>query len=74
MTSTRPSRGRGLRRLRRSLLTLVLLAGTFQAGRLAERAIWPCRLQPVAALVAPLLGQRMPGPKLCDLLLRLPGV
>jgi hypothetical protein len=59
--------------LRRTLLLVVLLGGTFQAGRLAERAIWPCRLRPVAALVAPLLGQQLPGPELCELLLKLPG-
>jgi hypothetical protein len=51
---------------------LVLLAGSFQAGRLTERAIWPCRLRPVAVLVAPLLGQTLPSAQLCDLMLRLP--
>jgi hypothetical protein len=54
------------------VLTVVVLAGTFQAGRIAERAQWPCRIQPVAALVAPLLGQEMPSAELCELLLRLP--
>ena len=63
--------------LKRRLLVLVLLLGSFQAGRLTERAQWPCRLRPLAALVAPLvaplIGQTMPGPQLCELLLRLPG-
>ena len=49
-----------------------MLAGAFQAGRLTERAIWPCRLRPIAALVAPLLGQNLPSPQLCDLMLKLP--
>lgn len=59
--------------LKRTLLLLVLLLGSFQAGRLTERAQWPCRLRPLAALVAPLLGQELPGPQLCELLRRLPG-
>ena len=63
--------------LKRTLLLLVLLLGSFQAGRLTERAQWPCRLRPLAAivapLVAPLIGQPMPSPELCALLLRLPG-
>lgn len=59
--------------LKRRLLLLVLLVGSFQAGRITERAQWPCRLRPLAAVVAPLLGQEMPGPQLCALLLRLPG-
>ena len=59
--------------LKRRLLVLVLLLGSFQAGRLTERAQWPCRLRPLAALVAPLIGQTMPAPQLCELLLRLPG-
>ncbi len=59
--------------MKRTLLLLVLLLGSFQAGRLTERAQWPCRLRPLAALVAPLLGQELPGPQLCELLLRLPG-
>ena len=54
------------------LLASVLLLGSFQAGRLTERAIWPCRLRPVAALVAPLLGQALPSAQLCELLLVLP--
>ena len=56
------------------LLMAILLLGSFQAGRLAERAIWPCRLRPVAALVAPLLGQTMPSEQLCELLLVLPSL
>jgi len=60
------------RSLKRAVLTMVVLAGTFQAGRIAERAQWPCRIQPVAALVAPLLGQEMPSAELCELLLRIP--
>ncbi|MEA5414188.1 hypothetical protein [Synechococcus sp. BA-132 BA5] len=60
--------------MKRSLLLLVLVAGAFQAGRLTERAIWPCRLRPVAALVAPLLGQELPSPQLCELMLSLPNV
>lgn len=59
--------------LKRTLLLLVLLLGSFQAGRLTERAQWPCRLRPLAALVAPLIGEPMPSPELCALLLRLPG-
>ena len=56
----------------RFVLLLVLLLGSFQLGRLSERAVWPCRLRPVAALVAPLLGQEMPSTELCELLLQLP--
>lgn len=58
--------------LKRSLLLVVLAGGSFQLGRLSERAVGPCRLRPVAALVAPLLGQEMPSPELCDLLLKIP--
>lgn len=58
--------------MKRTLLVVVLLAGSFQAGRLTERAIWPCRLRPVTALVAPLLGQTMPSEQVCDLIQRLP--
>jgi hypothetical protein len=58
--------------MKRTLLVAVLLAGSFQAGRLTERAIWPCRLRPIAALVAPLLGQDLPSPQLCELMLKLP--
>jgi hypothetical protein len=60
------------RLLQRSLLVLVLAGGSFQLGRLSERAVWPCRLRPVARLVAPLLGQQMPSRELCDLLLKIP--
>ncbi|MGB5241068.1 MAG: hypothetical protein WBN80_10555 [Prochlorococcaceae cyanobacterium] len=59
--------------MKRNLLALVLIAGSFQAGRITERAIWPCRLRPLAALVAPLLGQELPSPQLCELMLSLPG-
>ncbi|MCP9773599.1 hypothetical protein KBY66_13415 [Synechococcus sp. Tobar12-5m-g] len=58
--------------MKRTLLVGLLLAGAFQAGRLTERAIWPCRLRPLAGLVAPLLGQELPSPELCDLMLKLP--
>lgn len=58
--------------MKRTLLVGVLVVGGFQAGRLTERAIWPCRLRPLAALVAPLLGQELPSPELCELLLKLP--
>ncbi len=54
------------------LLLAVLLLGSFQAGRLAERLILPCRLRPLAALVAPLLGQPLPSHHLCELLLLVP--
>ena len=60
------------RLLQRSLLVVVLAGGSFQLGRLSERAVWPCRLRPVAKLVAPLLGQEMPSLELCELLLQLP--
>jgi hypothetical protein len=59
--------------MKRNLLALVLIVGSYQAGRLTERAIWPCRLRPLAALVAPLLGQELPSPQLCELMLSLPG-
>jgi hypothetical protein len=57
---------------RQALLAAVLLLGAFQLGRLSERAYWPCRLRPVASLVAPLLGQELPSAQLCDLLMRIP--
>jgi hypothetical protein len=60
------------RLLQRSLLVAVLAGGSFQLGRLSERAVWPCRLRPVAALVAPLLGEEMPSREVCDLLLKIP--
>ncbi len=58
--------------LQRTLLVAVLAGGSFQLGRLSERAVWPCRLRPVAALVAPLLGQEMPSREVCELLLQIP--
>ena len=60
------------RLLQRSLLVVVLAGGSFQLGRLSERAVWPCRLRPVAKLVAPLLGKEMPSRELCELLLQIP--
>ena len=60
------------RLLQRTLLVAVLAGGSFQLGRLSERAVWPCRLRPVAALVAPLLGQEMPSGEVCELLLQIP--
>ena len=60
------------RLLHRTLLVAVLAGGSFQLGRLSERAVWPCRLRPVAALVAPLLGQEMPSREVCELLLQIP--
>ncbi|MEX1323524.1 MAG: hypothetical protein AB1Z21_04930 [Synechococcaceae cyanobacterium] len=57
---------------RRILLALVLLVGSFQLGRLSERNKIPCRLRPLAPLVEPLLGRRLPSPQLCDLMQRLP--
>ena len=60
------------RLLQRGLLVLVVAGGSFQLGRLSERAVWPCRLRPVSALVAPLLGQQMPSREVCDLLLKIP--
>ncbi|MBC1262008.1 hypothetical protein FQK07_12190 [Synechococcus sp. BSF8S] len=59
--------------MKRTLLAVVLMAGSFQAGRITERSIWPCRLRPLAALVVPLLGQELPSPQLCELMLNLPG-
>jgi hypothetical protein len=58
--------------IKRILLLLVVAAGSFQGGRLTERAVGPCRLRPIAALVAPLVGQKMPSPQLCELMLKLP--
>ena len=60
------------RLLQRCLLVVVLAGGSFQLGRLSERAVWPCRLRPVAKLVAPLLGKEMPSRELCELLLQIP--
>ena len=61
-----------LRRSRNALLAAVVLLGTFQAGRMAERWVWPCRLRPFASLVGPLLGQEVPDAELCALIERLP--
>lgn len=58
--------------LKRSLLLITLVAGSFQLGRLSERAVMPCRMRPLASLVAPLLGKQMPSPEVCDLLLKIP--
>jgi hypothetical protein len=58
--------------IKRILLVVVVAAGSFQGGRLTERAVGPCRIRPVAALLAPLIGQKMPSPQLCDLMLKLP--
>jgi hypothetical protein len=58
--------------LKNLLLALVLLAGGFQAGRLVERATFPCRVQPLSRLMAPLVGKQMPSKELCDLILRIP--
>jgi hypothetical protein len=54
------------------LLAVVLLAGGFQAGRLVERATFPCKVQPLSRLMAPLLGKQMPSKELCDLILKIP--
>ena len=54
------------------LLAVVLLVGGFQAGRLAERASFPCKVQPLSRLMAPLLGKQMPSKELCDLILKIP--
>ena len=61
-----------LHRSRSALLAAVVLLGTFQAGRMAERWIWPCRLRPVASLVGPLVGLEVPDAELCALIERLP--
>jgi len=55
-----------------TLLAAVLLLGSFQLGRLSERERLPCRLRPLAPLVEPLLGRKLPSPQLCALLERLP--
>lgn len=54
------------------IVALVLLVGGFQAGRLAERATFPCRVQPLSRLMAPLLGKEMPSKEMCELILRIP--
>ena len=63
----------GLRRGRRGLLLLVVVLGSFQAGRIAERDAWPCRLRPLLTPLAPLLPLKLPEKGLCELLLWLPG-
>jgi hypothetical protein len=54
------------------LLAAVLLLGSFQLGRMSERKRLPCRLRPLAPLVEPLLGRKLPSPQLCALLEHLP--
>lgn len=58
--------------MKRTLLLVALLLGSFQLGRLSERATMPCRMRPVAKLVAPLLGKEMPSQEACDLILKIP--
>ena len=58
--------------MKRTLLLITLLLGSFQLGRLSERATMPCRLHPVSKLVAPLLGKEMPSREVCDLILKIP--
>lgn len=58
--------------MKRTLLVGALLLGSFQLGRLSERAALPCRMRPVAKLVAPLLGKEMPSKEVCDLILKIP--
>ena len=58
-----------MKRLAVNLLVAVL---AFQGGRLVESAVAPCKLRPLAALVAPLLGKQMPSQEVCDLILKLP--
>lgn len=65
--------GKQSRRWRPALLALVVMVGSFQAGRLAEREAWPCRLRPLLSPLAPLLPHKLPEPGLCELLLWLPG-
>ncbi len=60
--------------MKRFLVMLLLALVSYQAGRLSERAVWPCRLRPVAALLEPLLGQPLPGRELCDLLMKIPSL
>ena len=60
-------------RWRRALLLLLVVVGSFQAGRIAEREAWPCRLRPLLSPLAPLLPQPLPDKGLCELLLWLPG-
>ena len=58
--------------MRRLALTLLVAVLSFQGGRLVESAVAPCKLRPLAALVAPLLGKQMPSQQVCDLILKLP--
>jgi hypothetical protein len=58
--------------IKHGVLALLLLAGGFHAGRLFERAIFPCRAQPLSRLMAPMLGKEMPSKEVCDLILRIP--
>ncbi|MFM7548658.1 MAG: hypothetical protein ACKO6F_09675 [Cyanobium sp.] len=60
--------------MKRFLVLLLVALVSYQAGRLSERAIWPCRLRPVASLLEPLLGRPLPGRELCDLLLKIPSL
>ena len=56
----------------RLVMNLVLLALVFQGGRLVESAVTPCKLRPLTALAAPLVGKQMPSQQVCDLILKLP--
>ncbi len=58
--------------IKNMLLGTLLLAGGFQAGRLAERASFPCRVQSLSRLMAPALGQPMPSEQMCDFILKIP--
>ena len=62
--------------MKRLALTLLVAVLSFQGGRLVESAVAPCKLRPLAALVAtlvaPLLGKQMPSQQVCDLILQLP--
>ncbi|MFM7636228.1 MAG: hypothetical protein ACKO7Z_11800 [Cyanobacteriota bacterium] len=65
--------GKRLPRLRHAILLLVVIVGSFQAGRIAERQAWPCRLRPLLSPLAAVLPLKLPEPGLCELLLWLPG-
>lgn len=58
--------------MKRTLLLIALLLGSFQLGRLSERATMPCRMRPVAKLLAPLMGKEMPSKEVCELILKVP--
>jgi hypothetical protein len=58
--------------MKHGVMALLLLAGGFHAGRLIERATFPCRVQPLSRLLAPMLGKEMPSKEVCDLILRIP--